>query len=338
MMKLEHKAVYLYHLKRLLIFFFLMPFFPTSLAIAQEDKTIVIMPKLVGISYYDVVHKGVLEASRDLPNLNVKWMGPTQDIVEKQIEMLEQVIETKPDVIAVAANDPAAIVPVLKKAKAAGIQVMSWDGDANFRDFFVNLVNFTDFGNSVIQDLVEQIPSNGDIAIITTSFTSPNQARWIKEIKKNIYTNALRYNIVDIRPAGESMEEAHRIARDFMKEYPRLKGIIALGVPNLPGAARAVKEEGKSGQIAVIGNSTPNLMREYLKDGTVQKVHLWNAPDHGYLTVYSAYHLLQGTLELGKPFKVGRLGMFAPLRDDTNMQVALPVLTFTKENVDNYDF
>jgi hypothetical protein len=30
-------------------------------------------------------------------------------------------------------------VPVLKKAREAGIHVMSWDGDARLREFFVNL-------------------------------------------------------------------------------------------------------------------------------------------------------------------------------------------------------
>lgn len=309
-----------------------------AMSLAGEAYRIVIMPKLVGIGYYDAVKQGVDDAARELPDLQVTWMGPTQDQVEKQIEMIERIIPSMPDLIAVAANDPVAIVPVLKKAQAAGIHVMSWDGDAKFREFFVNLVDFNDFGAALVEAMREEVGPQGDIALITTSFTAPNQSSWIAAIKKHIYAQYPGLNILDIRPAGESTEEAYRVAQDYLKTFPTLKGIVVLGAPNLPGAAKAVKEAGLVGKVAVVGNSTPNLMRDYLKDGSVKKVLLWNAPDHGYLTVYSAYRLLTGELRPDVEFKAGRLGAFTPLKDATNMQVALPVLVFTKENVDRYHF
>jgi rhamnose transport system substrate-binding protein len=305
---------------------------------AEERYRVFIMPKLVGISYYDVVKQGIDEAVRELSDVEVIWSGPTQDQVEKQIEMIEAIIPTRPHVIAVAANDPVAIVPVLRKARNAGIHVMSWDGDANFREFFVNLVNFNDFGSQIVEAIKEEVGANGDIAIVTTTFTAPNQLSWIEAIKKNIYANYPGLKIVDMRAAGESTEEAYRIAQDYLKVFPSLKGIIALGVPNTPGVAKAVKEAGLAGKVAVVGNSTPNMMRGYLKDGTVKKVVLWSAPDHGYLTVYSAYRLLTATLMPGREFNAGRLGAFTPREDGLSMQVALPVMVFTKDNVDHYKF
>lgn len=307
-------------------------------ATAAAKYRIVIMPKLVGIGYYDAVKQGIDAAAKELPDVEVTWTGPTQDQVEKQIDMIEQLIPTHPDVIAVAANDPVAIVPVLEKAQQAGIHVISWDGDTRQREFFVNLVNFTDFGNQLVEALHEQIGNRGEIAIITTSFTAPNQSSWISAIKKHLYAKYPNIKIVDTRPAGESMEEAYRITQDYLKTYPQLKGIIALGAPNLPGAAKALKEAGAIPRVALIGNSTPNLMRDYLKEGSVKKVLLWNAPDHGYLTVYSAYQLLTHGLQSGVPFKAGRLGAFTPQKDELSMQIALPVMIFTKENVDKFHF
>jgi rhamnose transport system substrate-binding protein len=306
-------------------------------AIGEARHRIFIMPKLVGISYYDVVKKGVDEAARELRDVDVIWSGPTQDQVDKQIDMLEKIIPSRPDVIAVAANDALAVVPVLKQAQAAGIHVMSWDGDADFREFFVNLVDFDAFGAQIVQAIAQEAGTQADIAIVTTSFYAPNQSSWIEAIKRQIYAHYPGLKILDIRPAGESTEEAYRIAQDYLKTFPTLKGIIALGVPNLPGVASAVKEAGMAGQIAVVGNSTPNLMREYLKDGTVKKVLLWNAPDHGYLTVYCANQLLGGMAE-GLQFTAGRLGPFTPRRDAISLQVALPVLVFDRDNVDQHHF
>lgn len=305
---------------------------------AQGPYRIVIIPKLVGIAYYDSVKTGIDAAVKELPDVAVTWIGPTQDQVERQIDIIERLIPGKPDLIAVAANDPVGIAPVLKKAQQAGIRVMSWDGDSNHREFFVNLVDFDDFGSQLVEALVREAGPKGDIAVVTTSFTAPNQTSWIAAMKRRIYARYPGLRIVDVRPAGESTDEAYRIAQDYLNSLPQLKGIVSLGAPNLPGVARAVRDAGRAGTVAVVGNSTPNQMREFLKDGTVKTVLLWNAPDHGYLTVYSARELLRGGLKVGRPFKAGALGSFTPRADAVSMQVALPVLAFTKDNVDQFRF
>lgn len=305
---------------------------------AQAPYRIVIIPKLVGISYYDAVKTGIDDAARELPDVRVTWAGPTQDQVEKQIELIDRMIPSKPHVIAVAANDPVAIVPALKRAQEAGIRVMSWDGDTNLREFFVNLVDFEQFGAQLVEAIGKEVGAKADIAVVTTSFTAPNQTSWIAAMKRTIYARYPGLRIVDVRPAGESTEQAYRITQDYLRSFPQLKGIVALGAPNLPGVAKAVREAGMAGRIAVVGNSTPNLMREFLKDGTVKTVLLWNAPDHGYLTVYAARALLAGGLRADEPFRAGRLGSFKPRPDARGLQVALPVLMFTRDNVDQFKF
>ncbi len=305
---------------------------------ASEKYRIVVMPKLVGIDYYNAVKEGVDQAASELPDAEIIWMGPTEAQVEKQIEMLENIIVTKPDAICVASNDNAAIVPVLKKAKSEGIAVLSWDGDADYRDFFINLVDYDEFGAGLVDAMVNEVGSEGDIAIITTTFTAPNQVLWIEGVEKQIAAKYPKLNIVDVRPAGESTEQAYKITQDYLKSMPNLKGLIVLGVPNVPGAVNAVKDAGKVGQVAVVGNATPNVMRPYLKEGSVKSVLLWDAPAHGYLTVYSAYRIITEGLSVGKEYDAGSMGPYNPKADDISMQVSLPVMTFTKDNVDNFNF
>jgi rhamnose transport system substrate-binding protein len=299
---------------------------------------LVIIPKLVGIDYYDAVKNGIDDAVRELRDVEVVWTGPTQDKVDKQIEIIDDMIAKRPDVIAVAANDPIAIVPALQRAQKAGIHAMSWDADARVREFFVNLVDFEEFGSRLVDAVVRQAGANGDIAVITTTFTAPNQSSWIAAMKQTIVRRHPGLRIVDVRPAGESTEQAYRITQDLLKSEPSLKAIVALGAPNLPGAAQAVRAAGAAGRVAVVGNSTPNLMRKHLKDGTVRSVLLWNAPDHGYLTVHAARQLALGGFTAGQPFDAGRMGPITPRRDEVSMQVALPVLEFTRDNVDQFRF
>ena len=173
---------------------------------------------------------------------------------------------------------------------------------------------------------------------ITTTFTAVNQVLWIDAIKARIEEKYPNINIVDTREAGEDTQKANTLASDLMKSYSDLKGIIALGAPNLPGAVDAVVAAGKTGDVVVCGNSTPNTMKSYLKDGSIRDVQLWSAPDHGYLTVYTAYTLATSGIEAGKAFEAGKLGEFTPEKDDLSMNISLPLVEFTKDNVDDFDF
>ncbi len=306
----------------------------------SKDKVrVVVMPKVVGIDYYNAVKQGVDKAAEELKDVaDITWQGPTEATVDKQIEMLETIIPTKPDAICIAANDPEAISPTLKKAQDAGIKVISWDADADVRDMFVNLVDYDIFGNAIIDSMAEQIGEKGDVAIITTTFTATNQVLWIEAIEARIAEKYPDIKIVDTREAGEDTQKANTLASDLMKSYPDLKGIIALGAPNLPGAVDAVVSAGKTGEVIVCGNSTPNTMKPYLEDGSIKDVQLWSAPDHGYLSVYSAYKMVTDGIEVDKAYEAGDLGSFTPKKDDISMSISLPLVVFTKDNVSDFDF
>ena len=106
---------------------------------AKAQCTIGIMPKLVGIDFFNAVEKGALEAGREL-GIQVEYDGPTTNDVTKQAAMVETWIARKFDAICTAPNDPEAIAPVLRKARERGIKVITFDADANptARDYFVN--------------------------------------------------------------------------------------------------------------------------------------------------------------------------------------------------------
>lgn len=306
---------------------------------SKEKVRIVVMPKVVGIDYYNAVKQGVDKAVEELSDVaDITWQGPTEATVDKQIEMLETIIPTKPDVICVAANDSEAIIPTLKKAADAGIKVVTWDGDAGYRDIFVNLVDYKMFGEAILDSMVSQIGEKGEIAIITTTFTAPNQVLWIQAIEDKIASDYPDLKVVDTREAGEDTQKANTLASDLIKSYPDLKGIIALGAPNLPGAVDAVVSAGKVGDVVVCGNSTPNTMATYLNDDSIKDVQLWSAPDHGYLTVYTAYELATNGIEADKAFSAGDLGEFTATKDEFSMSISLPLVVFTKDNVGDYNF
>lgn len=299
-----------------------------------------IIPKVNGIPYYQAVKTGVDEAAAELgAKVEVIWNGPAQAEASAQIQIIQNMINAQVDVIAIASNDPAAVAPALQQAQDAGIKVMSWDGDANVREIFVQLIDANAFGAELADQMAAQVGETGDVAVVTSTLTAPNQSAWLDGIKARIADKYPGLNIVTTTESGEDQQLAMQQTMDIIRAYPDVKGIFAITTAALPGAAQAVEQLGLSGEIAVVGNSTPNAIKQYFESGTLESAVLWNPIDHGYLTVYTAYELALGNIEHGKSFTAGRLGDYTPEADEISQLITLsPPLVFTKENIDTYDF
>jgi ABC-type sugar transport system substrate-binding protein len=98
-----------------------------------------VMPKLTGIDYFNAVERGAKAAGQEL-GVEVIFDGPVTNDVARQSALVETWIARKFDAICIAPNDPAAIAPVLRKARARGIKVLTYDSDSlpAARELFVN--------------------------------------------------------------------------------------------------------------------------------------------------------------------------------------------------------
>lgn len=98
--------------------------------------------------------------------------------------MIDNYITSGVNGILFAANDPVAIAPVLKKAMSKGIHVVGYDSNSSVdaREWFVNQASFNGVAKSLMDNLAKQIGEDGAFAIVTSTFTTPVQARWIAEM------------------------------------------------------------------------------------------------------------------------------------------------------------
>ncbi|BDG60419.1 substrate-binding domain-containing protein [Caldinitratiruptor microaerophilus] len=301
----------------------------------KKQITVAMIPKVAGIDYFNAVEKGAQEAAQEL-GIKLIYNGPAQADVTKQIELIDNFITQKVDVIAVSPNDPQAIAPVLEKAKQQGIRVLTFDADAakQAREFFVNQATQEAIGRTLVDVMVQQVGDSGETAIVTGSLTAANQNAWMEWMRKHVQEKYPNLKIVDVKPSEEDQQLAFQVTQDLLKAYPNLKGIFAITSVALPGAAEAIKQAGMAGKIGITGLATPNAMRPYVEGGVVPSFVLWSPVDLGYLTVYAADLLVKGELKEGK-IKAGRLGE----KDVKGDEVLLgPPTIFTKENIGNYNF
>jgi rhamnose transport system substrate-binding protein len=310
-----------------------------------KGKKIVLadVPKLIGIGYFNATAKGIAEGCADLTKAGlpteVTTDAPTEGDIQKQIEFLDNAISRGVDGIFFAANDPVAISPVLRKALKAGIHVIGYDAESqpDAREWFAQMCTPDGVAKALIDDMVSQVGEQADIAIVTSSMTAAGQNAWIAEIKKYIPQAHPKINIVTIVPAEEDQQLAFKRTGEILKAYPSVKGIIGLSSVAFPGAADAITQANLIGKIAVVGLSTPNQMKPFVKNGAVKDVILWNPVDLGYLAAYAMRASVDGTLKAGATeLDAGKLGKVKVINGS---QILLgPPKVFNKENIDQFDF
>ncbi|MBT2725832.1 autoinducer 2 ABC transporter substrate-binding protein [Bacillus sp. ISL-75] len=300
---------------------------------------IAVVPKLVGIPYFNASEKGAIQAGKDL-GVDVIYTGPTEPDAAQQVKVIEDLISQKVDVIAVAPNDPAAITPVLKKAKDAGIKVMDWDtpADQSVVELSVHQIDDEAYGRHIAKSLIEKMGTDkGEIAILTGGLSAANLNSWIDGAKKELEENYPGIKLVSDKIAtDEKQPVAYQKTLDLIKSYPNLKGIMAFSTIAPIGAAQAIQEKGLQDKVSVVGTALPKDSKPFLEDGSLDVAILWEPDKLGYLTVALAKELVNGK----KPTdgqdvtNVGKIELWK----DGKTVIMGPPSDFTKENAGKFDF
>jgi rhamnose transport system substrate-binding protein len=305
----------------------------------SSDKKLLIgfMPKSKGNAYFLSCKQGADAAAKEL-GIELLFDGPTDPDPAKQNEIIEQWINLGVDAIAVACENRDGISTALRKARAKGIKVITYDADAqpDAREFFVNQATVEGIGNTLTDEAARLLGGAGEYAIITASLTAGNMIAWQQAIEKRNAEKHPNLKRVALRPCDDLKDKAQSEATALLSANPNLKLIMAICSPAVPGAAEAIKQAGKAGQVKLIGLGLPNENKRYVKDGVTDAVILWKTIDLGYLTIHAATALAKGELKPGATsFRAGKLGEFKIAGD--NILLGEP-FKFTKDNIDQFNF
>jgi rhamnose transport system substrate-binding protein len=99
-----------------------------------------------------------------------------------------------------------------------------------------------------------------------------------------------------------------------------------------------VENAGRAPELQVTGLGTPNQMRRFIKNGTVEAFALWSPFDEGYLAAYLGVDLATGKVEAkeGEKFNVPGLGERVIGKD--RVVITGPPTVFDADNIDDFDF
>ncbi|MDD9208039.1 rhamnose ABC transporter substrate-binding protein [Georgenia sp. 10Sc9-8] len=308
----------------------------------EEGLAITMLPKSVNNPYFEASSDGAQMVVEDELSGTYEYTGPSEATASSQVSYINTLSQQGVDALLLSANDPNALCSSLDQASSGGTAIVTFDSDVDpeCRDLFVSQVDGEEVGRALIEMAAEQIDGAGEIAILSATANATNQNAWIDVIEQELANNPdyADIELVATVYGDDEDEKSFAETQGLLQAHPDLEAIISPTTVGIAAAARYLQGSDYQGEVALTGLGTPNQMREFVEDGTVEEFALWDPGALGELAAYTGAALASDMItgEEGDTFTAGDLGEYVLGQD--GVILLGPPTRFNAENIDEFDF
>ena len=277
---------------------------------ADEQWEIAVVPKDSTNPWFVRMKTGVDEITAEY-GLNSYQVDTGTIDATHQAQQVEDLIAQGVDAICVVPVDIESMDTVLKKAKDAGIVVITHEGaDLKNVDYDIEAFSNEGYGAFIMQNLAEAMGEEGVYTTMVADLTNGSHNEWADAgvaYQKEHYPNM---TLLEENPRVESHDNgdtAYNVAKELIKTYPELKGIMGTSSFDAPGVARAIEELQLIDKFFTSGTGMPADNAELLKSGNIKSLTLWDPAIAGKAMVAFAAKVLAGQ-EITTPLDLGEEG------------------------------
>lgn len=266
-------------------------------AAGDSNYTIAIVPKDSTNPWFVRMEEGVKRYAED-SGLDVFQRGPAETDALQQSQVIRDLIAQRVDAIGVVPVDPGALEPVLKEAMDAGIVVVTHEGASQENtQYDIEAFNNTAYGAFIMDNLAEAMGEEGLYTTMVGHVTNASHNEWADGGVARAMEAYPNMTLLEAEPRVESQDDgevAYQKAKELLKKYPDLKGIMGTSSFDAPGVARAIEELGLQGKVFTAGTGLPEANKEILEKDLVHALTLWDPADAGYALADLATKVLDG--------------------------------------------
>jgi AI-2 transport system substrate-binding protein len=319
-----------------------------------KDIQVVFIPKMTGNAFFESGNNGAQEMAKKV-GFKVKYDGAPEGTVANQVQIINSAVNSGADAIAISSVSSDGLNQALKKALDAGVKVVTWDSDVDpkYRSVYVNQGTPEILGKMLVDMAAEQMDKPDDakkIAWFYSSPTVPDQNSWVNYANKYIKEKFPKWEVVTTQFGDANEQKSLQVGGSILDTYPDIDAVICPDSTALPAMAQAAENKGlKAADVIITGFASPNSMRQFIENGTINNHGLWDVKDQGALAVYVAYWLAKGNnLKVGDSIDVPDMGSvkvepntiqgYDYTADDSGIIVLPERIVFTKDNTKDYNF
>ena len=161
-----------------------------STAVTARDMRFALVPKAMNNPFFDLARDGCYKAASELPDVECYYIGPSEHTEMEQIQIVQDLISQGVDGIAVSPSNAPAMGKALRRAKATGIAVITWDSDllesdkAN-RATYLGTKNY-DIGIHLAKLTLRMKPRGGSICLQTGGAAAANHNERLQGIRDTL--------------------------------------------------------------------------------------------------------------------------------------------------------
>lgn len=249
--------------------------------------------KTLSSPYWQTVAAG-LQAQAKTDNVELILLGPpTEDAVEQQINMVQDVLTQGIDVLVFSPSQPNSSVKVLQDAKSKNIPVILVDTPMpdGFEDYatFIGTTNNV-AGEDAAKELIPRIPPASNVVIIEGAPGNPtttDRANGAESIFKAQGFTTIR------QPAYSDRNRAMEVMQNILQSTPDVAAVFASNDDMALGAYRALQQLGKT-DTWVIGVDAINDALDAIINGGKYISLAQRSYGMGTLSIENAVKLVRG--------------------------------------------
>jgi ribose transport system substrate-binding protein len=262
---------------------------------APKDQLYIEVSALGNLDYFFDHKLGMKMVGQEL-GVKTEYVGPAEYDMNAMVAAFEQAIAKKPSGIVVVGFEPS-LIAIVDKAVGMGIPVVTVDADlpGSKRLAFVGTGNFN-AGVVGGNKLASLIGNKGKVAIML----KPGQSNLEERVAG--YKSALgKFKDIQVVQMVDTQSDpvvAAQGAAAVLQKHPDLAGIACVEAAGGSGAATAVREAKKVGQVKIIAMDRGNEVLDGIKDGVISAAVAQQTALMPYYAVQIMYNLNNSKLAI----------------------------------------
>ena len=268
---------------------------------AVAKPTVALVVKTLNNQFFIDMEAGA-QAAADSLGLELVVQAPEREVdVERQMQIVENLIQRQVQVILLVPNGSKEIVPAVVKANAAKIPVVAVDTRVDAAALAAAGATVATFIGSDNEDggrmagafLVEKLGSSASVAVLEGVPGHETADARLRGFRSALATST-GMQIVASQPANMERDLAFNVTQNILQAHPGITALFACNDVMALGALEAIAAAGKTAQVRVVGFDAQDDARKAIAEQRMAATIAQNPREMGRMAVLTAARLIKG--------------------------------------------